>query len=510
MLDPQLVEAAVRRDDSVAVRDLLKDATESERAACAKALKVFLTGPKWHAPDVVMLAPQQFMDFLRSGYQEMPEALRRQEDQQEELNRDYDSWRVLASKPAFRLVALGLAGGVTIAAKVGSDFDTWKITQAEVEQIAVVLADRRPGWLAEYVDRNLTNHFGVPAWQLARALVRLGAIARPDVPEYATLMPTHVREDAQDQDGKDWQTPAQALLADPGLLKDEFWRLFTVPEVGMVLDQEDRRIRWWQEIEHTHLQTWSEGVALLCAEGHLDRGRVIDACLDAFARDFNPNRVGWYAVTLRELIPSEAEIVERADKYLGLLAATSKVGITVGQQGARVLLDTGRLDAGGLLAASAPALLFPQKGIATTQLKLVGTVGTKYPALRAAAAVAAAAAFAHERQDIQEAALMLITRLGVPDGPQLGEIQLRAMDLSPSLAADAAVLGLLPGHQRDDAAAADPRTRLAGPTPADARPGMILSRRCCASRPEQPTRSSGRPGRRLLATPLVPCATATR
>ena len=232
MLDRQLLEAAVRRDDPVAVRDLLKDATESDRAACAKALKGFLTGPKRHAPDPVMLAPQQFIDFLRSGYQQPPAAVRRQEEQQEELNRDYNAWRELASTSAFRLAALGLAGGVAIAARVGSDFDSWKITQADVEQIAVVLADRRPDWLADYVDRNLTNHFGVPAWPLARALVRLGAIPRPDVPDYATLMPDSLRWTAHDGNGQDRRTPAQALLADPGLLEDEVWRLFTVPEAG--------------------------------------------------------------------------------------------------------------------------------------------------------------------------------------------------------------------------------------------------------------------------------------
>jgi hypothetical protein len=447
MLDPQLVEAAMRRDDPVAVRDLLKNATEPERAACARALKGFLTGPERHMPEPVMLAPQQFMDFLHSGFQQMPEALRRQQEQQKQLNRDYDQWREISNGFAFQLAAIGLAGGVAAAARLASDFSR-DATPAQVEQVAVVLADRRPDWLADFMGRHLKLHgeyaFGIPAWPLARALVRLGAIPRPSGPEYATLMPNGARWQLRDGNDGDWPTPVQALLADPALLEDEFWRLFTVPDAASVLDVEDGRIRWFHETRHTPRQTWPEGIVLLCDQGHLDRGRVIDACLDAFTRDFNPNRVGWYAAMLNELELSDAEIADRAGKYLGLLAATSKVGVTVGQQGARVLLEAGRIDPGGLLAASGPALLFPLKAIATTQLKLVARVGMKYPAFRPVAAAAAAAAFGHERQDIQEAALKVITKLGVPDGPQLAEIRLRAMDLSPSLATDAAALGLLP------------------------------------------------------------------
>jgi hypothetical protein len=445
MLDPQLLEAAMRRDDAAAVRDLLENATESERAACAKALKAFLTGPQRREPDLVMLAPNQFMNFVRSGFQQLPEALRRQEEQEEELNRDYNAWRKVADGFAFQLAALGLARGVAAAARAAPAFRGWEDSPEQVRQIALVLADRHPDWLTEFVSRSLTDPFGIPAWPLARALVRLGAIPRPSVPEYTTLMPDGVCRQVHDGNDGPWPTPAQALLADPGLLADEFWRLFTVPDAGMVLDQEDRRIRWAHETRPFPQQTWSQAIALLCAEGHLDRARVIDACLDAFSRDFNPNRVGWYAATLTELKPTQAEMADRAPKYLGLLSANSKAGLTLGQQGTLMLLDAGRLDPGSLLAASGPALLFPQKAIATTQLKLVGGVAAKYPDLRPEAAVTAAAAFGHERQDIQEAALKLIGKLGVPAGAQFAEIRMRAMDLAPSLAAQAAALGLLPG-----------------------------------------------------------------
>jgi Family of unknown function (DUF6493) len=447
MLDPQLVEAAIRRGDAAAVRDLLSHATESDRAACAKALKEFLRGPKWEPPELVMLAPEQFAAFLGSGFQRPPQAVRRQQEDYERRNREYSAWRDIANGLAFQLASLGLAGGVAIAARTASEMSSWgSVGTADVDLVAGVLADRRPDWLADFVRRHLRTEFGFPAWPLARQLVRLGAIPRPDVPEYTTLMPYGARWQAQGPGGNDapWPDPAPALLADPGLLEDEIWRLFTVPEAAAELDRADSRSGWWDGAKRARPQTWSEGLAQLCAAGHLDRGRVIDACLAAFARDFNPNRVGWYAAALREIRPSDAEIAARAETYLGLLAATSKTGVTVGQDALSGLLDAGLLDPGRLLDASGPALLFPQKNIATRQLKLIGRAGAKDPAARPRATAAAAVAFGHERQDVQEAALALIRRLGGPAGPALAQIQLRAMDLSPSLAAEAAALGLLP------------------------------------------------------------------
>jgi hypothetical protein len=462
MLDPQVLEAAMRRDDPVAVRDLLKDASESERVACAKALKAFLTGPAWQQPDLVMLMPQEFIDFHDSGYQDKPAAIRRQEEQQEERNRDYNAWREMARGFAFQLAALGLAGGVAAAAKLASEFGNWETTPAEVSQVAVVLADRRPPWLADFMDRHLKLHgefqFGIAAWPLARALVRLGAIPRPSRPEYTTLMPGGTRWQAQTGDkanwpvhqrsSQNWPPPAEALLADSGLLEDEFWRLFTVPDAAYVLEQEDGKPSRLTKSEPAR-ETWSQGIARLCADGYLDRGRVIDACLDAFTRDFNPIRVGWYATSLSELNLSAAEMAERQQNYLGLLSANSKTGVAVGQEGARILLESGQLDPGQLLAASAGALLFPQKNIATAQLRLIAAVAKKYPALRPDAAAAAAVAFGHQRQDIQEAALKLIGTIGVPDEPRLAEIRMRAMDLSASLAAGAVALGLLPDLSAD-------------------------------------------------------------
>lgn len=447
-LDVARLEVAVRRNDPAAVRAELRDASEAERKTASKALKDLFRGPAF--PDdlpVVVVQPEDLAGLIASGFRGHAVAGR----EHSERERKYQEWRAVANGLAFQLAVLGLSGGVAAAARAAQDFPhSYEMTDADIGLAAALLADRAPGWLGDLVDRHLRMHgqyqLGIPAWPLARKLVQLGAITRPSVPEYTTLLPGGLLHRAVGRGHVQGPlpSPAQALLADPGLLEEEVWRLFTVPDAGLVLEQADRRADWMRGREWVPEQTWSQSLVQLSAQGHLARGRLIDACLDAFCRDFSPHRVSWYAVTLHQLGPSASEIAARQGKYLSLLAAGSKAGISIGQQGARCLLDAGLLDVWRLLDASAPALLFPQKSVAAAQLKLVGRVIAAAPAAQPQAVGLVALAFGHERQDIQEAALAMIRKHGIPDGAPVAQMRSHAAGLAPSLAAEAAALGLGP------------------------------------------------------------------
>ena len=319
-----------------------------------------------------------------------------------------------------------MAGGVAAATRLAADYPLryWDsgptgphdFPALDTELVAQVLADRSPAWLADFTDRQLRQFGGIDAWPLARMLVRLGAIPRPAIAEYTTDMPLGLERTDPGYTGYGGSSrpTAELLLADPGLLEDEVWRLFTVPEASTALEKADRWLAMPDDSGAPRTATWSGALAQLAADGHLDRGRLLDACLGAFTRDFNPNRVTWYARLLEQLAPIEDEIAAREATYRGLLAARSKAGVTIGQQGLLRLADAGRVDVGALLDASSPALLFKQKSVATAQLKLIGKAAGLRPACAGDAAAAGAVAFGHERQDIQEAALALITKLGVP------------------------------------------------------------------------------------------------
>lgn len=78
------------------------------------------------------------------------------------------------------------------------------------------------------------------------------------------------------------------------------------------------------------------------------------------------------------------------------------------------------------------------------QLKLIDKVISSHPPAAEAALTTVAHAFGHERAYIQEAALKLIARHGIPDGSARAEIGRLAEALSPSLVSQARGLGLRP------------------------------------------------------------------
>jgi hypothetical protein len=394
-LDATEVEKAIRARDESRVRELLRHATEAERRACAKELKVFLANP-------------------------------------DEPAVDWQHW--LSSTPAFGVAAVGLAGGAAPAHRVWREVNlgvgAGEAPKAVLDAIVGVLADRNPPWLADFADRMLRGQWAQlrwQHWQIVRDLVRRGLIEKPDRPEYTTAMVVGIYAWEPGHE----QVVLAGLRADPGLLDDEVWRLFTVPEAGAELDG--------------GYTGWEEALVTLAAAGTISRDRLLDACLDTFIRDFPPNHVGWYLKLYDQLAPSRDEKAARAGKYLALLSATNKTGVTLGQRECGALLDAGLLDPRGLIAASAAALLFPQKSAATAQLKLIGALIKAHPEVRDDALATAAVAFKHEREDVQAVALKLIKTRGVPaDEAARAAVESLAAALSPVIAPDAVALGLAP------------------------------------------------------------------
>jgi Family of unknown function (DUF6493) len=363
MMDAGAIEAAITHGDVARVRSLLWGATEEERAACATALGELLVDPGarlgWTWSPAT--APQR----------EVPQAV------------------------AYIAAAVGVAGGAVAAfhaLHVEHHFD-WGMNQprdSAYEAIAGVLADRKPQWLAAFVRECLRPRpEGGFGWTLVRRLVRLGVIDRPGDWTYTASMVASARSGS-----------ALALMhADPGLLEDEVWRLFTEPAAAVALDGVSGA-------------EWAGALARLSARGMLDRDRLLDESLEAFFRDFQPRRLGWYVVMHDALAPSAADMAPRAERYLALLGAQAKAGVTLGQQACGRLLNVGLLDPSAFLAASGPALLFPQKSVATAHLRLIGTLAASRPAIRDAALVTAAQAFGHQREDVQAAALKLLGKHG--------------------------------------------------------------------------------------------------
>jgi hypothetical protein len=429
--DPELIAAAIRRKDAGGVRDLLRHADEAGRQACLKVTRGFRNSPvEWQLVPVTFGERTDWHHCCPDCCLDEEHAARREE--QERAQAEHSA---IQQSAALLAATLGSARSAQAALRAAQDHSSWDpLPGADLEALAGVLADRQPPWLADFVHRHLREPYqlGLPSWPLARRLVQLGAIDRPEQGEYTTRMPDSLCAAVRHQAGEKQliTTVADELRRDPGLLDVEVWRLFTVPDAAWQLDRCG--------------QAWTGALALLAEEGLLDRGRLLDACLDALTMDFLPTRVGWYVQFHDRLNPTLAEMQERAGRYLVLLGAGSKHGVVLGQRGTAALLAAGLLDCGRFLAGSGPALLFPQKSVALAQLRLIGKVAAADPGRRAQAVTAAAEAFGHQRQDIQEAALALLRRYGAPGGEPLRQVRSLAAALSPALAGDAAALGISP------------------------------------------------------------------
>jgi hypothetical protein len=424
-IEPALLRAAIEGDQPEEVRALLRTASETERSACATALADILKRAVHAAP-----GPEWETFVRRRGFNSV---------------RDKAAWERLHQLQAtvgYLAAALGLARSLRAAEKVLEDFRSADgLISHGLEAVAGVMADREPPWLAEFVQHALEGEnwwLGNSLWLMARALVRTGAIERPETPGYTLRFPQAILS-AHNRTGSPVAL-VELLRSDPGLFDDELWRLFTVADVAWAIDQ----MAWPRYGPRAAKEPgmWTEALATLAAEGDIDRGRLLDACLDAFTQGFAPNSVRWYEELHDRLAPSLTEMADRRDKYLVLLRVNSTPGVTVGQKAVGALLDAGLIEPEAFLRAVPPALRLSQKSLVTKQVRLVEKFLRANQDFKDRALVAGAEAFKHEREDVQREALKLLRRYGLPEGAALAELRDLATALSPALGPEAQQLGL--------------------------------------------------------------------
>src|SRR5262249_35916766 len=182
----------------------------------------------------------------------------------------------------------------------------------EFELAYEVLAARRPSWLGDWAKMAL--EINPRCWPLVRRLVREGFCQRPEIDNYwLGMLDTHSEFLGR------YTHVAEGLLADPQWL-EEVWRLFEIEGGGeFSLAARDKYARPEGK--------WETALVQLAHEGKLSRSRLLDASLDALARDFAQFRAGWFSHFHEALRPSLEERAARAERYLFLLA--SKIPPTV-------------------------------------------------------------------------------------------------------------------------------------------------------------------------------------
>lgn len=200
-------------------------------------------------------------------------------------------------------------------------------------------------------------------------------------------------------------TLSQEIIRDLNSLEPVIWRLFEVEGGGEISLATLDKYRKHGEPLDMALKTVSDA-------GHLDRGRLLDASLDALNRGFSQFRVGWFS-RFHELIePTLEERAARADRYLDLLASPIGPTVSLAMNALKKIQKAGRLDADLLAQRIEPALYSRTAATAKGALALLEQAGKSRPGSRGANARLAAAALEHPASDVQDAALRLIESYG--------------------------------------------------------------------------------------------------
>lgn len=264
---------------------------------------------------------------------------------------------------------------------------SWSFSHRDLA--AAVLANRRPTWLAEWVEFELPRNFR--NWPTVRALVRHNAIPPPATEFYILGMIAAPNQRT---------TPRQLLEEDPALLSDELWRFFECEGTGeLSLAAHDKYVN--------RSRSWFDAFVSMSGDGTIDRSRLLSGTLDALQRDFAPFRAGWFSRLHEALKPLRAERVQLCERYQDLLS--SQVPATV-SFAVKALAEAHK--AGGVvitLDRLAPAIEARAKGTVERALALGAKIALEsHGADRSRLSSLAARALGHESREVQTAALKLI------------------------------------------------------------------------------------------------------
>jgi len=371
-MTPEELDAALRSGDPERVLAVAEGASEAERRAAAP-----LVG-EWR------------QELAAAGYSGQIRGV---------------SWRALAQTVPVATMATGTLEEVRKHA--------WG--QAEqMDDYFRVLVARRPPWLASWAEWAIRDAWGW--WTVVHRLAEAGAVPPPSGPEHTLAF---MREGSRNG--------ALSLLRTYPSALPHVWSLFEVEGGG---DTSLSAVDKFSGGDHS----WGHALLTLSAEGVLPRERLLDASLEALARDFEQFRAGWHSRFHELLAPTPAERAARLDAYLGLLSSRIAPTVSFAVKALTAIQKAGVAPPEALIGHLGPALAAREKGTALGALRLLAGAVKSDAALAPRTAQAAVEALSHAAPDVQAAAVELIRRHGRPDDLALREaVRDRLEDVSATV-----------------------------------------------------------------------------
>jgi hypothetical protein len=155
---------------------------------------------------------------------------------------------------------------------------------------------------------------------------------------------------------------------------------------------------------------WAGALALLAAQGALDRAELLDRCLGKLLRGDRPGNLRGFVLLAERLAPGPDEVAARLATYVALAGRGAGPSARLAQNALRELDAAGRLGSVTLAELSKAVLARPERSLVATQLSWIDAAIRRDRGCAPELLHAAGVAFAHPAVTIQERALRVVVR----------------------------------------------------------------------------------------------------
>ncbi|MBP0448095.1 hypothetical protein J5Y04_00835 [Kitasatospora sp. RG8] len=289
--------------------------------------------------------------------------------------------------------------------------------------LAQVVAAQPAEWQVEVVTRLAARRGSGWSWDLYPLIEQVVRRTGCPVPDTEAFTAEWLRRLA---DGDGTRGRVRTLLE---RMREDAFTPVLVPRVFELAD-----IGWQLEFRFTDRpgDCWPEAVAMLAADGGLDRADLIERCLARLVRGGKPGDQRAFLAVLAALAPTPEEYAARARSLVALLDGLSAAA----GHAQRTLAE---LDAAGLVGpevlveASSVVLFRTEKKLVRAQLGWLDRTAKRSPEQAGPVVLAAAEAFGHPDSAVQERALNVVARhLAAAGEAVLPELRSAAEGLNPA------------------------------------------------------------------------------
>lgn len=274
--------------------------------------------------------------------------------------------------------------------------------EEDVDAYMEVLAAQPAAWRAQWVhERFVFARFR--QWLALEAILR-GACAPPERPQDEEILEQYHRNLIQMHHHVHVFSPER---------RAELWRAnpwISGWPIDLLFEREgdaDASLANADQFAPEH-QRWRSFLIELTTDGTIERGRLLDLCLDSLTRDFVQRRATWYSQTFCALEPTIEELAARTAEITALLGSGTRGTISFATDRLVELQKAASLDGQAFLAGAAPCLLDRTKKVPLAALGIIEALIGDDPDLAGDTIDLLVLGLSHQNADVQKRSLKLL------------------------------------------------------------------------------------------------------